>query len=145
MSTFITKRTVLFGDCDPAGAIYTPRVAHFIVEAVLEFQSFLLAGSAARKMLEMGIPPPARSLSIEFLAPLTWDDELELEVACTNVGTTSFTCEVVGRRQDSEFVFKGRITQVCVSPETKQPVALPPPLRRALCPEGGDGKYYSSM
>ena len=24
---FITTRTILFGDCDPAGIVYTPRIA----------------------------------------------------------------------------------------------------------------------
>jgi YbgC/YbaW family acyl-CoA thioester hydrolase len=132
MSPFKTKRTVLFGDCDPAGAIYMPRVAHFVVEAVLEFQSSVLAGPAARKLFEMGIYPPARNLAIDFLAPLTWDDELELEVTCTAVGTTSFTCEVLAKRSDLAVAFKGRLTQVCVSPETKKPVPLPDKLRQAL-------------
>jgi acyl-CoA thioesterase FadM len=34
---FKTTRTILFGDCDPGGVIYTPRVAHFVVEATHEF------------------------------------------------------------------------------------------------------------
>ncbi len=132
MGTFKIERVVLFGDCDPAGAIYTPRVAHFVVEAVLAFQSARLDGSAARKIFEMAILPPARRLTIDFLAPLTWDDCLELEVACTEVGTTSFTCEVTARRKDRQVAFRGRLTQVCIAADTGRPIALPEPLRRAL-------------
>lgn len=139
MSRFTTKRTVLFGDCDPAGAIYTPRVAHFVVEALLEFQASRLNGPAARKILEMGILPPAKNLSIEFEAPLTWDDQIELSVQCVNVGTTSFTCEVIATRQDGAIAFRGRLTQVCVSPDTRRPVPIPPPLRDALV-DGDSGK-----
>lgn len=30
------KRTVLFGDCDPEGIVYTPRFSYFVLEAVQE-------------------------------------------------------------------------------------------------------------
>src|SRR5262249_4643830 len=33
---FRTERSVLFGDCDPGGIVYSPRVADFVVEAALE-------------------------------------------------------------------------------------------------------------
>lgn len=54
MRLFTSRRTVLFGDCDPGGAIYTPRACHLVVESILEFQSWLLGGSAARAIFEMG-------------------------------------------------------------------------------------------
>lgn len=28
------SRTILFGDCDPAGVVYTPRFSYFAVEAI---------------------------------------------------------------------------------------------------------------
>lgn len=132
MPSFKIKRTVLFGDCDPAGAIYAPRAAHFVVESVLEFLSSAFGAPAARALFDMGIHPPARNLAIEFLAPLTWDDELDLEITCTNIGTTSFTCEVHARRQDLASAFKGTLTQVCISPATRRPIPLPDKLRQAL-------------
>lgn len=132
MPSFSSKRVVLFGDCDPAGAIYSPRVAHFVIEAVLEFQASLLGGSAARKLLAMGVLPPARSLRIDFLAPLTYDDEIRLDVACIEIGSTSFTCQVEATRIDARVAFRSRLTQVCVSPATKHPAQLPPALRAAL-------------
>ncbi len=132
MPSFRSKRTVLYGDCDPAGAIYTPRVAHFVVEALLDFQASLLGGPAARELLAMGVLPPARSMHIDFLALLTYDDEIELEVSCIEVGTTSFTCQVEATRRDKRVAFRARLTQVCVSPQSKRPVGLPPKLRAAL-------------
>ncbi|OYU68104.1 MAG: thioesterase [Burkholderiales bacterium PBB5] len=132
MPVFTTNRTVLFGDCDPAGVIYTPRVGHFIVEAVLEFQAWLLGGPAARSILAMGIQPPAKALSVVFIAPLTWDEQIELAVSCAAIGETSFTCEVLARRLDGGPVFSGTLTQVCVSPHSRRPVAIPTALCQAL-------------
>lgn len=132
MPSFRIQRTVLFGDCDPGGVIYTPRVAHYVVEALLEFQAHLLGGPAARELFAMGVRPPARSLHIDFLALLTYDDQIQLEVSCIEVGTTSFTCQVEATRQDHQVAFRARLTQVCISPESKRPVALPDKLRAAL-------------
>jgi acyl-CoA thioesterase FadM len=132
VQSFRSRRTVLFGDCDPGGAIYTPRACHFVVEAILEFQSWLLGGPAARTIFEMGILPPAKAISLEFVSPLTWDDVIELEVACSAVGETSFTCDVASSRLDRELAFRARLTQVCVAPDSKRPVAIPLALRSAL-------------
>lgn len=132
MQTFRSRRTVLFGDCDPGGALYTPRACHFVVESILDFQAWLLGGPAARTILEMGILPPAKAISVEFASPLTWDDVIEMEVTCSAVGESSFSCDVAARRPAGELAFRARLTQVCVSPDSKRPVALPVALRAAL-------------
>ena len=132
MSAFRTSRTVLFGDCDPAGFIYTPRIAHYVVEALLEFQSHILGAPAARAILALGVLPPARELNIEFLAPLTFDDTIDISASVAELGDTSFTCELEAKRQDGQIAFRARLTQVCVSPETKRPAPLPDQLRHAL-------------
>jgi len=36
---FIVHRKILFGDCDPAGVLYTPRIGYFVVEAVYCLES----------------------------------------------------------------------------------------------------------
>ena len=33
---FIITRTILFGDCDPAGIVYTPRIAYFETHAIAD-------------------------------------------------------------------------------------------------------------
>lgn len=78
--SFRTSRVILFGDCDPGGIVYTPRIAHFVVEASLDFLSHALGGPAARRLFGMGVLPPARALSTEFLHPMTWDEVIDIEV-----------------------------------------------------------------
>ena len=134
---FKTSRVILFGDCDPAGVIYTPRVAHFVVEAALEFLSYALEAPAAKQLFAMGILPPARALSIEFLHPMVWDQRIEIEVSVKEIRDHSFSLLLVACNTDSEMTFRATITQVCVSPETKRPVALPDALRTALQAQGG--------
>ena len=132
MSRFKISRAVLFGDCDPAGVIYTPRIAHYVVEAVLEFQSHIMGMPAARAIMALGVLPPARELNIEFLAPLSYDDTLAIEVGVAHIGDTSFACAVDAIRQDGVPAFRARFTQVCVSVDDKRPYPLPDELRDAL-------------
>lgn len=130
--SFRTNRVILFGDCDPGGVIYSPRVAHFVVEAGLDFLSHALGGPAARQLFAMGILPPARALSIEFLYPMTWDEVIDIEVSVEKIGEHSFTLLVGATNADGNGTFRGSITQVTISPETRRPVPLPPELRDAL-------------
>ena len=132
---FITNRTILFGDCDPAGLVYTPRIAYFVIEAIHEFLSDRLGGEGLRKVFAMGILPPARALSIEFLSPMTWDEVISIEVGSEAPGTTSFGFAVEGRQASGEVTFRASMTQVCICPESQQPTALPDALRQALLPE----------
>ena len=126
------SRTILFGDCDPGGVVYTPRVNHFVVEAGLEFLSHLLEGPAARRIFSMGVLPPARALSIEFLHPMTWDQKIDIEVSVKEIGAHSFSLLFVAHNAERTETFRASLTQVCVSPDTTRPVPLPDELRMAL-------------
>jgi YbgC/YbaW family acyl-CoA thioester hydrolase len=129
---YTIKRRVRFGDCDPGGVIYAPRASYFVVEAVLDFLSERLGGPAEKQILNMGILPPARALSIEFLKPLTWDDEVELQVSVLDLRTHAITYSVVGTLASGDKALVAQLTQVCISPETRRPVPIPAALRQAL-------------
>lgn len=51
------KRTVLFGDCDPEGIVYTPRFSYFVLEAVQEALGVWLGGPGLRTLLGFRILP----------------------------------------------------------------------------------------
>ena len=124
------KRTVLFGDCDPEGIVYTPRFSYFVLEAVQE---------ALGVWLRRGSEPswgsgffPGESVLLEFLHPVTWDDELTMQVGVSNVGTHSFSFSVEGRLSPDVVAFTASLTQVCVSPDTREVMEVPAQLRALL-------------
>jgi YbgC/YbaW family acyl-CoA thioester hydrolase len=129
---FTTTRTILFGDCDPAGIIFTPRVSYFVVEAVQDYLTHLLGASALRSIRQMGVSPPARAMSIEFLNTMTWDDVIDIRVWNQPPGNSSITFELEACNSAGRVTFRASLTQVCVDPETLQPVAVPPALREVL-------------
>lgn len=131
--SFVISRTILFGDCDPAGIVYTPRITYFVIEAIHDFLTYKLGAPGIREIFGMGILPPARALSIEFLAPMAWDEKIKIEVCSKEITTTSFTFLVEARNSSNELVFRSTLTQVSVASESKKPVPIPQRLREALC------------
>ena len=132
MSTpFVHHRRILFGDCDPGGIIYTPRVSHFVVEAGLAFMSEKLGGSPERKLFEMGVAPPARKLSMEFLSAMTWDDELLVAVELKEIRQHAIVLSFEGTVSEKK-TFTAELTMVCVSKDTFKKAPVPDKLRHAL-------------
>ncbi|ENZ1723667.1 hotdog domain-containing protein, partial [Pseudomonas aeruginosa] len=91
-----------------------------------------LGGPGLRTLLGFRILPPARAFSLEFLHPVTWDDELTMQVGVSNVGTHSFSFSVEGRLSPDVVAFTASLTQVCVSPDTREVMEVPAQLRALL-------------
>ncbi len=128
---FIVNRKVRFGDCDPGGILFTPRIGHFIVEAIIDFISACFDAPAERSMFELGIAPPARAFSVEFLKPMVWDDELEIHVSLKEIRNSAFAFSLNGFVQRDK-VFSAEFTQVCVDPKSMRPVSVPKRMRELL-------------
>jgi len=128
---FIVKRKVRFGDCDPGGALYTPRISYFVIESVLDFISECFGAPAEKSIIDLGVMPPARSFTVEFLKPMVWDDEIEIKVHLKEIRTSAFVFSVNGYVLNDK-VFSAELTQVCINPESKRPVKVPAKLREVL-------------
>ncbi|WP_422420027.1 acyl-CoA thioesterase [Pseudomonas sp. GZD-222] len=133
-NTVIVKRKVLFGDCDPEGIVYTPRFSYFVIEAVHDALSVWLAGPGLRTLFGFDILPPARAFSLEFLHPVTWDEELSMKVSVSSVGRHSFTFLVEGNVASGILAFTSSLTHVCISPVSREVIPVPEQLRALLQP-----------
>ncbi|PSS58310.1 thioesterase family protein [Pseudomonas sp. BBP2017] len=134
-NSVIVKRKVLFGDCDPEGIVYTPRFSYFVIEAVHDALTVWLSGPGLRTLLGFDLLPPARAFSLEFLHPVTWDDELCMKVSVSSVSLHSFTFLVEGNIAPDIKAFTASLTHVCVSPVTREVIEVPEPLRALLVPD----------
>lgn len=128
---FIITRKVRFGDCDPGGILYTPRISYFVIEAVLDFISECFGAPAEKSIIDLGILPPARSFKVEFLKPMAWDDQIEIKVLLKEMRNSSIVFSINGYVLMQK-VFMAELTQVCIHPETGQPIKIPTKLREVL-------------
>ncbi len=128
----VDNRTILFGECDPAGVMYTPRIVECIVEAALKFVSDSLGQPFERFMFGHELTLPARNIDVDFLKPLTWDDEIEIRAGLLELRTHAYTVLVVAFNTNGDPAFTGKITQVCVDTATKKIAEFPQNFREAL-------------
>ena len=149
------QRTVLFGDCDPEGIVYTPRFSYFAVEAIQDALTIWLddhpheanqesnskthKSGGLRKLMGYDILPPARAFNLEFHHPVTWDDELSINVSVDKITERSFSFKVEAKLANSRIsseqnilAFTAHLTQVCMSRETNKSIPLPLKLKQRL-------------
>ncbi|GAA5442858.1 1,4-dihydroxy-2-naphthoyl-CoA hydrolase [Microbulbifer sp. NBRC 101763] len=126
------KRKVLFGDCDPAGIVYTPRFSDFALEATHEAMSVLFDGPAIRRMKQLGFITPVRAFNLEFLTPVTWDQELKIQVSISDIGNHSFSFQLEAYLESGAPAFTANITYVTLSASDRVKIPLPGHLRDTL-------------
>jgi acyl-CoA thioesterase FadM len=70
-------------------------------------------------------------MSVEFLRPMSWDDELEITVEVAEVREHAVVFTLAGRVGGNE-TLKAQLTLVCVSTRSGRPVPVPDWFRSAL-------------
>ncbi len=110
---FTTRLRVRFGDEDHAQIVYYPRFFHFFHCAFEDF--FDEQGFPYRDCLDVDrVGWPAVHAEADFVKPVRFGDDLEVEVRVTRVGDKSVTFEYAGR-VGGEAACKGRVVVACIS------------------------------
>jgi len=126
---FTVRRRVRFGDCDPAGVVYTPQFSEFAVSAMDLFLSELLGGPYLKRL--KGVQTPIKALEIVFLAPVRPNDEVDMVVTVREIRTHTFVLGIDGAMVSGTPLFETLLTPICIN-STRRSVEIPAPLRAAL-------------
>lgn len=128
MERLVTTRTVKWGDCDPAGILYTPRVFDYITEAV-EAWVRDVGGIAWDEMIGRGFGAPTVHTSVDFRTPMAPNLELAVGVLLEKVGGTSLCFRILGDGLDGTRYFEGKLVSVFIDFATRRPIPIPAALR----------------
>jgi acyl-CoA thioester hydrolase len=82
-------------------------------------------------MMEAGLDLQVVEATARYKAPARFDDELDIDIAVTHLGTTSMVTDLAIRR-DGELLVEGRLAHVFVDTENYTKTAIPDRLRTAL-------------
>jgi 4-hydroxybenzoyl-CoA thioesterase len=127
--SFVWRRRVAFGDCDPARIAYTGRIPEFALGAFWE--SILDGENWYRMTVDSGIGTPFVHMDFDFKAPVTPRALLHCHVKLVDVGATSVTFRVSGLQNDQER-FTGRLVSVFVEAPGLRKIRIPERIRAAL-------------
>lgn len=128
----IVRRRVLWGECDPAGVVYTPRFADYGCSARYWFMRRGLNVADGSAPSETGPIYPMRAMSFDFMSFLAADDIFDMRVSVIKLGTTTFSTQVDASHLDGRPSFRVTMTTICVDGESRKALALPDDLKAAL-------------
>lgn len=85
----VTRRTLAWGECDPAGIIFYPNYYRFMDEAT--WSMFAQAGYPAERMRAEHFSLPLVDSRCEFLSSPLFGDEIEIRSQVSKWGRSSFS------------------------------------------------------
>jgi 4-hydroxybenzoyl-CoA thioesterase len=84
----VTRRTLAWGECDPAGIIFYPNYYRFMDEAT--WAMFAEAGYPAERMRSEHLSLPLVDSRCEFVSSPKFGDEIEIRSQVSKWGSSSF-------------------------------------------------------
>ena len=127
--SFTTQLQVRFGDVDPAGIVYYPKVYDFIHEAFEELWDVFIGRRYYHLMGEEHLGFPLVHSEVDFKHPLRFGERPLVRVTCFKLGKSS-----VGLRYqmtvEGTLCVEAEMTVVCVKLETLASTPIPEDYKR---------------
>ena len=120
---------VRYGECDPQGVVFNANYFAYFDIALTELWREAAGGYAA--MMDNGLDLQVVEATARYKAPASFDDELDIEIEVTHLGTTSMVTDLVIRR-DGTVLVEGRLAHVFVDTASYKKTPIPDPMRAAL-------------
>ncbi len=128
-----TRLKVRFGDVDLAGIVYFPRFLHYCHVGMEDYFSEVLSVDYDDLLLEHRLAFPTVHIEIDFLHPLKYGEEVEIEMEIKKIGRTSVEWNYgIFRVGEAEALARSRQITVCTDLDSFEKQVFPDWLRRRL-------------
>ncbi len=129
---FSRERFVRWGDCDPAGIIYAPRVYEYAMETLEEFFMEVLGSSWMDLKAGSIVGTPVLRAEIEHLYPLVPEKKVMITVHIKNVGRSTVTYEMGGVDDSGEKCFRVEVIMCFIDQASFKSTDMPDDIRERL-------------
>ena len=126
--SFVTQLQVRFGDVDPAGIVYYPRIYDFIHQAFEEVWDVHVGKRYYHLLGEERIGFPLVHSEVDFKSPLRFGDRPTVKISCFHLGRSSIGLHYRFFVADVLCV-DARMTTVCVALDGLKSMETPPEYR----------------
>jgi YbgC/YbaW family acyl-CoA thioester hydrolase len=128
----VIRRRVKWGECDPAGVVYTATFSDYVISAAELFYGSLFNTTPQRAKREQGFGTPTRALAFDFSRSLYPDDEFDLTVIVKDIRNKTYVLEMTARTLEGDVIFEANLTPVCVARDERKSIEIPAAFRVAL-------------
>jgi acyl-CoA thioester hydrolase len=123
---------VRYHECDPQGVVFNANYLAYADMAITELFRDAF-GSWEVPMNEHGLDMVVAEANVRYLAPLRFDQEIELVSSIERIGETSLVCSITAER-DGEAAAEVTIRHVFVDAATRKKTPIPAAVRERLAP-----------
>jgi acyl-CoA thioester hydrolase len=132
---FIHRLRVRYSECDPQGIVFHPQYVAFADHALTEMWRELFGGYMA--MVGRGVDVVVAEATVRFRASARFDEELEIAITVSHLGTTSMIFhDEITRLDDGALIAELELRYVWVDRDTGAKTPIPEwartPLQRLL-------------
>jgi acyl-CoA thioester hydrolase len=128
---FSARTRVGFSDTDAQGIVYYGRYLPYFDLARVEYHRML--GLLGMDVGEPGVEFVLRAVTVEYLAPAVFDDEIEVFVRVARIGNTSATYEFCAfRATDDRLLVRATQTLVLVDLDERRARPIPEEFRETI-------------
>ena len=120
---------VRYGECDPSGVVFNAHYFAFFDLALTELWREAAGGYGA--MMEEGVDLQVVEATARYKAPARFDDEIDVTIEVTRLGTTSMLTSYSIRR-DGTLLVEGELAYVFVHATELTKIPIPQRFRTAL-------------
>jgi acyl-CoA thioester hydrolase len=130
----VVRRRVKFGECDPAGVVYTPVFSEYALSTYQWFLQAMLGGPMFAAMKRVGFDSPIKALTLEFRDMLVTEQVFDMTCRVTDIRTRTFDVEITGRStaEKPHDIYVAKLTPIMLSRSERRSIAIPDELRRKL-------------
>ncbi|WP_207063182.1 thioesterase family protein [Motiliproteus sp. SC1-56] len=126
---FITRHLVRFGDVDPAGIAYFPRIHNFIHESFENLWEEYIGVRYYHLIQNERVAFPMAHSDVDFTHPLQFGDRPLVKVSCLKIGRASLKLRYVFE-VDGKVCVDARTTTVCIDADSFKSIEIPAEYRR---------------
>lgn len=128
----VLRRRVKWGECDPAGVVYTPVFSEYAVSAFWAFLGALLGQPLQDALRRMDVTTPVRALSFDFKQSLYPDQIFDTTVLLRELHNTTFSMDLCMTDERKQVITDVSLTAICVHHQERKSRAIPMELRELL-------------
>jgi 4-hydroxybenzoyl-CoA thioesterase len=130
---FTVRRIVNWGDCDPAGFIYTPRVLDYACETIAAwFREELNASWWQLKSSRRRLGLPTVNAVCDFISILRPDQSMELNLYIREIGQSSIVFEIEGLTAANRLAFRVKLVSCAIDMLKHRATRIPDWMRKEL-------------
>ncbi|AWV05651.1 thioesterase (plasmid) [Burkholderia sp. JP2-270] len=129
---FIVRRCVKWGECDPAGVVYTVNFSEYVISLANRFYAYLLGAPLESAKDEHGFGTPVKALSFLFHKSLRPDERFDMKISVSCIRERSFDLKIEATDENGEGVFSATPSPICVARAERRSIPIPRVFRERL-------------